>query len=72
MAYQYELDTRKIEITDADESGHYTVIWEKQEVGYIYVSDLNDDLGEAIWSGSTPYLNLHAPKIGAYIEDCDM
>ena len=72
MSYRYTLDTRQIEILEPDEEGHFTIIWENLPVGYIYVSEKNDDTGEPIWNGSTPLLNLHAPEIGAYIEDCDM
>jgi hypothetical protein len=72
MSYQYTLDTQKIEILEADGEGHYEVLWENLPVGYIYVSEINDDTGEPIWNGSTPLLNLHAPQIGEYIESVDM
>jgi len=70
--YQYTIGTRLISICDANEEGYYNVIWEQQHVGYIYVSELNDDTGRPIWNGNTPYLNLIAPEIGLYIEEVDM
>lgn len=72
MAYHYTLDTRKIEVCNADYGGNYTVMWEGQEVGYIYVSEFNIGTGKPVWNGSTPHLNLVAPEIGLYIEEVGM
>jgi len=70
--YYYTIDKSKIEVYPADAEGHYTVHWDGVGVGYIYVSDINDDLGEPIWNGNTPLLNHHAPEIGKYIQDVDL
>lgn len=70
--YKYKLDTKNIEISNADENGHYEILIDKRVVGFIYVSDTDVDLGSPIWNGSTPFLNLNAPEIGEYIEDCDL
>jgi len=70
--YHYTIDKSKIEVYPADTEGHYRVHWNGVGIGYIYVSDLDDDLGVPIWNGSTPLLNLHAPEIGRYIEEVDL
>ena len=72
MRYEYTLDTTLIEIGEVNEDRHYEVFQQNVSIGYIYVSELDDDLLIPIWSGSSPYLNLVAPQLGAYIEDVHM
>ena len=71
MAYRFTVDTRDIEIAAINEHYQYTIIWESLPVGYIYVSELDEDLNLPIWKGSTPYLDTHANAIGRWIESCD-
>jgi len=70
--YQYTIDKTLIEISEADEDSQYEVFQQNVSIGYIYVSELDDDLGVPIWSGSSPYLNFIAAQLGAYIEEVDM
>jgi hypothetical protein len=70
--YQYSIDTTQIEIAEPDEEGQYEIFQQNVSIGYIYVSELDDVLCEPIWNGSSPYLNLIAPEIGAYIQDCNL
>ena len=79
MRYKYTADTTAIEISEHDEEGHYYVTEQNNPIGYIYISEIDNDLGTPIWNGSTPYLNLIAPylnliapQIGAYIEEVDL
>jgi len=72
MSYHYTLDTQDIIINEPDVEGRYEVIWSKQHVGYIFVKDIDEDLGLPIWGGSTEYLNQHAPEIGKFIESSDL
>ena len=71
MAYQFTVDTRDIEIADINEHYHYTIICDCLPVGYIYVSELDEEFNLPIWKGSTPYLDTHANSIGRWIESCD-
>jgi hypothetical protein len=69
--YNYVIDQDTVQVFPPDQEGNYSVNWNGVNCGHIYVSAIDEDLGEPIWNGSTPLLNLHAPEIGRYIETVD-
>jgi len=52
--------------------GMYRVVWDGIYIGYIYVYDLDEDLGTPIWAATTEYARLYVEDLGKLIEDSEM
>jgi len=63
------IDYSKIDIRYAD--GRYYINSDKLELGYLFVKDIDTDLGIPIWEGSTPLLKYYASGFGSYIVQSD-
>jgi len=75
--YHYQIDNKgKIEDLiihrPQNENERYRVELEGATVGYLFFSEMNNDLGCPIWEGSTPSLSLIAAELGRFIEDSDL
>jgi hypothetical protein len=75
--YHYQIDNQgKIEdliiYRPQNESERYRVELDGATVGYLFFSEMDDDLGCPIWEGSTPSLSLIAAELGRVIENGDM
>ncbi|SDZ82247.1 hypothetical protein [Pedobacter hartonius] len=69
--YHYSLpDSQEdiIIIAPIQDEEEYLVVWEGEELGYIYPI-LNNDTFFIDWKGSNPILNLLAKQLGIFIED---
>ena len=68
----YTIHDKELEITDGNEEGQYTVVYENKELGYIYVDEVSDDTGRMVWAGSTPYLTELSTELGEYLEKSNL
>jgi hypothetical protein len=75
--YHYKIDNQgKIEdlliFTPIKPDERYRVELEGATVGYLFFSQMNDDLECPIWEGSTPSLSLIAQELGRFIESSSL
>jgi hypothetical protein len=66
--YNYNLHNTKIKVNEIDYSGQFAVLWEGQNLGFVFIGELCPITQQIVWHGNTDYLNLNAAEIGAYIE----
>ena len=74
--YHYKIDNKgKIEdliiYSPHHEDERYRVELEGLTVGYLYYSQMDNDLARPTWEGSTPSLSLIAAELGRFIESSD-
>jgi hypothetical protein len=56
----------------ATEDERYRIELEGKVLGYLFFSQMNDDLGCPIWEATTPSLSLIASELGEFIERSDL
>jgi hypothetical protein len=52
----------------ATEDERYRIEFEGKVQGYLFFSQINDDLGGPVWEATAPSLSLIANKLGEFIE----
>jgi len=52
--------------------GMYRIEWDGIYIGYIYVCDLDEELGKPIWAATTEYTRLYVEDLGKLIEESGM
>lgn len=70
--WNYNIHDRDVNITEGNEDGQYTVTWDDQNLGYIYMVEVSDDTGRPVWAGSTPYLNELSTELGEFLDKCNL
>jgi hypothetical protein len=68
----YILDGRKVIIRyRAEDPVKYYVWWDKVEIGYLYISRYDVEIGDHIWVGSSDLINLYIGELSTYIQTCN-
>lgn len=65
----YEMDGRTAEIYQPIyNSGMYLVTIDKVEMGYLYISYVDEDLEQPVWVASTTFVEAHLEQLSKFIE----
>jgi len=71
--FRYFIEDNVIEVWRPQNiEGMYRVEWDGIYIGYIYVCDLDEDLGTPVWAATTEYARLYVEDLGKLIEDSGM
>lgn len=46
-----------------DDRGRYQIVWDKIPLGYMYVTELDEDLGTPVWVATTPHVKLYLTEL---------
>lgn len=69
----YEIEGRQLTVYyPEDESGQYRVKWEGYDIGYLYISEISEDLGTPFWQASSDRLALFKEELGDFIESASL
>jgi len=52
-------------------SGMYQVMWNTIDMGYIYISHMDEITETSVWVASTPFLQVYVNELSTFIEISD-
>lgn len=64
----YDIEGRTVEIYQPIyNSGMYLVTLNQVEMGYLYISYIDEDLEQPVWVASTEFIELHLDELSSFI-----